>query len=84
MMYPCNSRMRHPTGLMGVYLPLDSTLAKQIPSPGLKASLSMRNTPQFSRTLSAEPTQKSMQQTVCTTGGGKKALMYSIYDLFGV
>lgn len=44
-MYSCNSRMRRPTGLMGLYLPLDSTTAKQIPSPGLKTSLSVRTPP---------------------------------------
>lgn len=60
-MYPCNSRMRRPTGLMWVYLPLDSTIAKQILPLVFKASLSIR--PQRSHpTLSVEPTRKSMKE----------------------
>lgn len=70
-MYSCNSRMRRPTGLMGVYLPSDSTTAKQIPSPGVKTSLSVRTPPPSLRLACSRvyaPFQNKKQKTTKKTG----------------
>lgn len=84
-MYPCNSRMRHPTGLMGVYLPLDSTIAKQILSPGLKASLSMRNTPRSPQLFRWSPLRKACSRLFAPLVGGKKSFnVFHLGPVWGV